>query len=89
MNYKETFPARLKEAREQKGITQKEMAIALNIARPSYVNYERGKTYPTFENLMKISEELNISIDYLCGINDYSRIIKNNVEYNFGTVNQN
>lgn len=80
MNYKKEFPKRLKQARIEKGKTQKEMAIELNIERPSYVTYETGKTYPKFENLMKIAEILEISIDYLVGLKDNKKV--NNENYN-------
>lgn len=62
---KNTFSKRLKETRIKRGKSQEEMAIALDISRPSYTAYETGKSYPKFENLIKIAEELNISIDYL------------------------
>lgn len=93
MNYKEEFPKRLKEQRIAKGKTQKEMAIALDIERPSYVTYETGKTYPKFENLMKIAEILEISIDYLVGLKEKEETIKvketkiANINNNNGTIN--
>ena len=87
MNYKEIFPKRLKEVRIAKGKNQNEMAIALDIARPSYANFERGKTYPKFENLIKIAEELEISIDYLVGIRDDKNIIKKTENYINQTFN--
>jgi transcriptional regulator with XRE-family HTH domain len=70
MDYKNIFPKRLKETRISRGKSQEQMAIALNISRPSYTTYETGKSYPKFENLMKIAEELNISIDYLVGLSE-------------------
>ena len=88
MNYKEIFAQRLKEERIAKGKTMKEMAIALDIARESYLAYEAGKTTPKFENLMKIHEELNISIDYLVGIKD-TKETKEKTEIHNNTINNN
>lgn len=68
MDYKKIFAKRLKEERKLKGKTQKDMSIALDITRESYLAYEHGITTPKFENLMKIHEELEVSIDYLVGI---------------------
>ena len=73
MDYKEIFAKRLKKERQAKGKTQKDMAIALDITRESYLAYEHGIATPKFENLMRIHEELNISIDYLVGITDDKR----------------
>lgn len=93
MNYKEEFPKRLKQRRIEKGKTQKEMAIALDIERPSYVTYETGKTYPKFENLIKIAEILEVSIDYLVGLKEKEETIKMketkiaNINNNNGTIN--
>lgn len=70
MDYKTAFPKRLTEIRKERGKTQDEMAILIDISRPSYTSYEIGKSYPKFENLMKISEILDISIDYLVGISN-------------------
>lgn len=70
MNYKMAFPKRLTEVRKEAGKTQDEMAIAMDIARPSYTMYETGASFPKFENLMKIADILNVSIDYLVGLSN-------------------
>lgn len=82
MNYWDLFPQRLRKARQDANKTQKDMSIALNIARESYNAYETGKAKPTFDNLMKIQMELNISLDYLVGLKEDKLISSNSKNIN-------
>ena len=61
------FAERLKELRKQAHLTQVELAKRLGIGQSSYADWERGKKKPTQENLVKIAQVLNVSIDYLVG----------------------
>ena len=54
--------------RKERQKTQDEMAVLMDISRPSYTQYETGVSFPKFENLMKIAEILDVSIDYLVGL---------------------
>ncbi len=57
---------RLKKAREEKGFTQRELAIRVGLSDKSISIYEKGKVYPPIRNLLMISKELNVSIaDFL------------------------
>lgn len=67
------FAERLKELRKQAHLTQVELAKRLGIGQSSYADWERGKKKPTQENLVKISQVLNVSIDYLVG-NSYEGV---------------
>ena len=60
---------KLKELREQKGLSQYEIAPLLNIKRATYANYETGKTQPTIEILCQIADFYGVSLDYLCSHN--------------------
>lgn len=62
--------SRLKECREEKGLSQTEMGKALEVSRQAYNHYETGKRVPPPDTLRKISEILNVSSDYLLGITD-------------------
>lgn len=57
---------KLKELREQKGLSQYEIAPLLNLKQATYANYETGKTQPTIETLCKIADLFNVTLDYLC-----------------------
>ena len=70
------FSERLKELRKQAHLTQVELAGKLGVGQSSYADWERGKKKPTQENLVKIAQVLNVSIDYLVG--NFSEEITNN-----------
>lgn len=61
------FKDRLRELRNEKGLSQAEMGNLLKITRQAYSHYENGKREPTQEILKEISKILNCSIDYLLG----------------------
>ena len=58
---------RLKEIRKSKGISQLKMAMDLNTNQNTISRYETGKREPGINELMKIADYLNVSIDYLLG----------------------
>lgn len=59
------FGERLRQVRELEGLTQVEMAEALNISQPAYVEWEKGRTQPTPDKFPLIAKVLNTSIYYL------------------------
>ena len=64
------FSERLKNLRKQAHLTQVDVAGKLGISQQAYASWERGIKKPTQENLVKISQVLNVSIDYLVGNSD-------------------
>lgn len=64
------FSERLKNLRKQARLTQVDVAGQLGISQQAYASWERGIKKPTQENLVKISQVLNVSIDYLVGNSD-------------------
>ena len=61
------FSERLKNLRKQAHLTQVDVAEKLGISQPAYASWERGSKKPTQENLVKIAQILNVSVDYLVG----------------------
>lgn len=59
----------LKELRQQKHLTQQELAKILDINLSSYQKYERPNNTikPSIESLIKIADFYGVSIDYLLG----------------------
>ena len=55
----------IKKYREQKNISQDELAEKLNVTRQAVSNWERCKTQPDIDTLHKIADILEISIDEL------------------------
>lgn len=58
---------RIKGLREERGISQKQLAEMLHIAPPSVSNWEHGKTRPTRANLLALAKLFGVSTDYLLG----------------------
>ena len=49
--YREAFASRLKKAREETGLTQREVTRETRIPQSTLANYETGRTEPDIENL--------------------------------------
>ena len=77
------FAVRLKELRKEANLTQVELAKRLGIGQSSYADWERGKKKPTQENLVKIAQVLNVSIDYLVGNSEEKSDELDNIELLF------
>ena len=77
------FAERLKELRKQAHLTQVELAKRLGIGQSSYADWERGKKKPTQENLVKIAQILNVSVDYLVGNSEEKSDELDNIELLF------
>lgn len=56
---------RLKELRQNKGVTQKEVAMKLNCTIDCYSKYERGLRSPDIDRLKSLSKYFGVSIDYM------------------------
>ena len=65
------FQSILAEQRKLNKLTQRQVAEYLSISQPSYIRYENGKAEPTIENLIKLADLFDVSIDYLCGRKGY------------------
>jgi len=64
---------RIKDIREDKDLTQKQMAQILNCTQQTYSRYETGEITIDIYQLIKLSEFYNTSIDYLVGITDEAK----------------
>ncbi|MBQ6296149.1 MAG: helix-turn-helix transcriptional regulator [Selenomonadaceae bacterium] len=61
------FAARLRQARKAAGLTQAQLAEKTGITQSGYTRYERGINDPSISTLKKLSEILNVSLDWLIG----------------------
>ena len=59
---------KLKELREQKNISQKEIAEFLNVKQNTYSQYETGKRQLPVDVLIKLAKFFNETTDYLLGL---------------------
>ena len=65
--------------RNEKNMSQQELADALGISKSSINMYERGERQPNFEVLETIADFFNVDIDYLLGrTNKTTKIINPN-----------
>ena len=56
---------RFKELRKGKGVTQKEVANAINCSESTYAKYERGEREANYSTLRDLSQYYGVSIDYI------------------------
>lgn len=61
---------RIKQLREEKNITQQELANKINGAKSTIAMYEKGTRKPSMQILIKLSDIFDCSIDYLLGKSD-------------------
>jgi transcriptional regulator with XRE-family HTH domain len=56
---------RIKELRDQKGISQEELAHRAGLSRTGMGFVETGKRWPRLDTLMKVAQGLNVTVDEL------------------------
>lgn len=71
------FPARLREIRKKKDLTQQELAEKINKDRCTISNYEIGDSKPTIYVLSDLATALGVSTDYLLGRVEESNFVLN------------
>ncbi|MFC5404990.1 helix-turn-helix domain-containing protein [Cohnella soli] len=59
--------SRLAFLRDQRGLTQEELASSLGISRAALSHYEKNRREPDTETLGKVADLFHVSIDYLVG----------------------
>ena len=65
-----SFPTRLKELRNARNLTQKEVAESAGMAPMAYQRYEYGTREPAFRQLIALADYFDVSLDYLVGRSD-------------------
>ena len=56
---------RIRECRKQRNLSQAQMAEAIGISNNAFSNIETGNSNATLENVKKIAEYFQVSLDYL------------------------
>lgn len=57
--------SKLKNARNEKGITQEQAAELLDVSRQTISNWENNKSYPDIISVIKMSDIYSVSLDHL------------------------
>lgn len=64
------FSKRMREARNRKGLKQKELAEKIGVKAQAISSYETLGKLPTMENGILIAKTLGVSLDWLCGLDE-------------------
>ncbi|MBO5103372.1 MAG: helix-turn-helix transcriptional regulator [Clostridia bacterium] len=65
------FAQRLKELREEKGLTISQLALGLQVSIPCVSRWEANLRIPNADNIVLVCNFFNVSADYILGIKDY------------------
>ena len=67
--YMEKFQ-RIRDLREDKDLTQREVGEAINVPQRTYAYYESGERMVPPQVLVALAQFYNVSVDYLLGLTD-------------------
>lgn len=81
---KKIFSERLKRARIESGLTQKDFAKQLNVSRETVTQWESAKNLPEYITLSKICKILNVDYSFLFGEHFETKYIFRKVAEVFG-----
>lgn len=59
---------RIARVRKQRGLSQRQFGQQARIAQTEISLYEHGKMVPSAGNLVRIARAFNVSLDFLCGV---------------------
>lgn len=65
-----TFGERLKQLRNEKGLTLDELKDYLNTTKATLSRYENNKRDPKIDFATKVASYFNVSLDYVLGVTD-------------------
>ena len=66
---------RLRELRRSKGISQLKLAMDLNTNQNTISRYETGEREPGINELIRLADYFQVSVDYLIGRTDNPKIV--------------
>lgn len=62
-----TFSQRLLLLRQESGMTQQQVADAIQTTLRQYQRFEKGEQKPGFDNLIRLADCFQVSLDFLAG----------------------
>ncbi len=63
-----TFGEKIRELRQEKGLTQKQAALALTVTIPTLSHWECDYQEPSYKDLLSLCRFYEVSADYLIGL---------------------
>lgn len=82
------FTERLNEAIKESNLMQKEIAEKANLSKQAITDFKKGRSYPNIQTLRILSTILNVTSDYLLGLEDYTGR-KTYIKNSYNTINGN
>lgn len=67
---------RIKDLREDRDLSQTQVAKILNITQQQYSNIETGKADISSEKLILLAKYYNVSVDYILGLSKEAKPLK-------------
>lgn len=67
---KKNFSKRLQELRDERGLSQEQLAKKSMLQSSAISHFETGARKPSFDNLRKLADALETTVDYLMGRTD-------------------
>lgn len=64
-----------KRFRKERGLTQQQVANALNMQKQSWQRYEQGRVVPAATVIINLSKFFGVSTDYLLGLSDEPNVV--------------
>lgn len=83
------FSLVLRQCRENSGLTQKQVADALNVERSTYAYYETGTTHPSGSMIIKLSNIFNVNYSVFMDAVGDAEFDNNEEDENFTTLSDN
>jgi transcriptional regulator with XRE-family HTH domain len=74
------YTERIQWVRDCKNLTQTEVAQKLGIKQQQYARYEKGINVMPITYLAKLCKILDVSADYIIGLTDEMKPLKNNLK---------
>ena len=68
------LPDRLKQLRTERNLTQRAIAIGINITERNYQRFERGAVSPSHDAFIALASFFDVSLDYLVGRTDKQEV---------------
>lgn len=83
------FTERFNECLKYSGKQQTEIAKYCKTSRQNITNFKAGRTYPSLETLYLLCECLEVSADWLLGLENENGVKTYGNKYHIGTINNN
>lgn len=78
----------IKTFRKDRGLTQEELAIRVNVVRQTVSKWEKGLSVPDADTLQKIAEVLEVSVSQLLGREEEPEKDRNEVAEQLSRINE-